>query len=629
MVQIEQMIKKRKPLGFLKDIDLFSSPVRTYFHRHSSETKITKHQINMGTYIGGICSIGFIACIIFRIIKLWIMMENGQKDNIQQLDITNMFESQFSSINVGNSSFMPYFIIENPSSTSNFSDFDIWDDSNTTLNISRLSNYFEPVVIYRERHPKKKDITIIKPMKPCTADDFKKRGSFNTLLDFSQRDKFVICPDFEDDYMDFVLENRYLSEERKSFSLQIIACSPLRNKHCKNQDEVKSIFGSFMFTVYNLVQRIEFFSQNSEERERILTHNHFKEQFQLSSQEYRDNNNFIRINWVEITESGFGFSDDSSITKKFYDQLSNPVWIGQPIVNYEMASRDGGRTFNMENIQEFWGSFYFMSDDAKMHYRTIYGYSDLLTDIGGLFEIVFFILMMVLTPLNNMRFFNKAIRSVYFNEHIQDRRSSVSYLKPVKFNMKHALTKWCWGICDKLKPADNQLYKQGECKIKHDLNLLRMIQNIYKIKASLIVLMKKLGVENDETVQQIQKRYLHLVSLKYEEKPSKDEFAQFLERDEKNIFYDKIFMLKTKKNAPEKRKSVVILPYSREGLRTQSIRKIKTSDKSTNGGPNYKDDSFKTDDSALSITQNNIEDQKIQKLEAQIIVSHQQDDSRS
>lgn len=113
-------------------------------------------------------------------------------------------------------------------------------------------------------------------------------------------------------------------------------------------------------------------------------------------------------------------------------------------------SRDGGETFNNEMMQELWGSFYFLSDDLKIHSKTKYSITDLLGDIGGLFEVFHIVLVILLSPLNNMKFFNKAIRAVYFKETANDLEESVYRVRPVKFNMKHSYTKWCFGICKRL-----------------------------------------------------------------------------------------------------------------------------------------------------------------------------------
>lgn len=116
-----------------------------------------------------------------------------------------------------------------------------------------------------------------------------------------------------------------------------------------------------------------------------------------------------------------------------------------------------------------------MSDDIKFHSRTKYGLSDLLSDIGGLYEVLYIFILAILTPINNIKFLNKAIRAVYISEQHQESDLNTSVLKPVKFNMKHSLFQRIFSFCKIDKHNEKDLYKQGELKLKNDLNLLRMI----------------------------------------------------------------------------------------------------------------------------------------------------------
>lgn len=43
----------------------------------------------MGTYLGGLFSMIFVAGMVYRFTNLWIMMDNGQIDNIQQMEVSN------------------------------------------------------------------------------------------------------------------------------------------------------------------------------------------------------------------------------------------------------------------------------------------------------------------------------------------------------------------------------------------------------------------------------------------------------------------------------------------------------------------------------------------------------------
>lgn len=69
--------------------------------------------------------------------------------------------------------------------------------------------------------------------------------------------------------------------------------------------------------------------------------------------------------------------------------------------------------------------------------------------MGGLFEIFHMVLLAILSPINNMKFFNKAIRAIYYKESKEIPDAPRSFLKPVKFNAKNSVSKSCFGMCKK------------------------------------------------------------------------------------------------------------------------------------------------------------------------------------
>lgn len=87
--------------------------------------------------------------------------------------------------------------------------------------------------------------------------------------------------------------------------MQILSCNPKRNQNCKGKEEIGRLFEDLHFSLYTLYQRIEFVKGEDEyeEEDRIVTHNHQKLQFTLDFNQYQDNNNFVRINKVEITKN--------------------------------------------------------------------------------------------------------------------------------------------------------------------------------------------------------------------------------------------------------------------------------------------------------------------------------------
>lgn len=77
-------------------------------------------------------------------------------------------------------------------------------------------------------------------------------------------------------------------------------------------------------------------------------------------------------------------------------------------------------------------------------------------------------------------------------------------------------------------------------KIKQDLNILRIAQSIYKLRASILVLMSRAKLQ-DELEMEVKEMYLKMISLggKVDKKEVKSNMEQFFERDEKATFYEK------------------------------------------------------------------------------------------
>lgn len=128
---------------------------------------------------------------------------------------------------------------------------------------------------------------------------------------------------------------------------------------------------------------------------------------------YRDNNNFVMVNRAHINKNiylGSAFRKD----RTFYSVIVSPPWIGQSIKTDLLVSRDEGKNFEIETVQMLFGSYYFLSENMIVLNYTSFTTIDLLSDIGGLFEIFYMTLWIFLAPFNNTKFFNKAIRAVYF-----------------------------------------------------------------------------------------------------------------------------------------------------------------------------------------------------------------------
>ena len=124
-----QFFKKDKAFKFLKKIDIFSVPMKTYFHRHDSEQKTINHHERLGSYFGGSVSILFVLGMLFYSLNLVIKMFNGEDDIVNRMVITNpLVNPSHRKIDVNKEVFLPYIRMDLQDWTYDPSTFDIWND---------------------------------------------------------------------------------------------------------------------------------------------------------------------------------------------------------------------------------------------------------------------------------------------------------------------------------------------------------------------------------------------------------------------------------------------------------------------------------------------------------------------
>lgn len=86
-----------------------------------------------------------------------------------------------------------------------------------------------------------------------------------------------------------------------SLSVEIHLCSKDRNPNCKPTTEVKRFLQSYYFTMYTMQSLVEFTAKNLLQNP-LKTTLSFHSQFMVNTEEYRDNNNFMRINKVSTND---------------------------------------------------------------------------------------------------------------------------------------------------------------------------------------------------------------------------------------------------------------------------------------------------------------------------------------
>lgn len=83
---------------FLKDIDIYGVPIKTYFHKYDDglTSSITKDV--MGSYFGGIVSIFVVIVMFVYLTMMLVTMANGDNDILNKSDYANPFDEEYGKI---------------------------------------------------------------------------------------------------------------------------------------------------------------------------------------------------------------------------------------------------------------------------------------------------------------------------------------------------------------------------------------------------------------------------------------------------------------------------------------------------------------------------------------------------
>ena len=82
----------------------------------------------------------------------------------------------------------------------------------------------------------------------------------------------------------------------------------------------------FYFTLYYLDEDVEFANTDNFHKKPTTTMDLIHSQFQLDLNEYRDNNNFIKINNIETKDQRYNIFTDPKYFK-FFTMEKGPYWV--------------------------------------------------------------------------------------------------------------------------------------------------------------------------------------------------------------------------------------------------------------------------------------------------------------
>lgn len=184
---------------------------------------------------------------------------------------------------------------------------------------------------------------------------------------------------------------------------------------------------------------------------------------------------------------------------------SDVFWRSYSSSNTYLVSRDDGATYRNETLRKLWGSYFFVSDIIRTHSRYDFSLIDFFCQLGGLIQFLFITFFILPNWLNTLKLENKAMNQLYIEE-----ESGSGVVKSVNMSLGEAFLHRC--SCLKRHIQSSHRIKEGLARMKEDLNLIRIVQDLYKLRAGMMVLAERQG-EHEEFEQDVKEKYLKMVSL--------------------------------------------------------------------------------------------------------------------
>jgi hypothetical protein len=220
-----------------------------------------------------------------------------------------------------------------------------------------------------------------------------------------------------------------------------------------------------------LVSEIEYFSQ-----------------FALDFDGYRDNNNLLEVHSVKASDNRFLGTENEY---RFFGITPYPPWMSGPYASNSLNSRDGGKTYaREEGNRQLFGAYFFMGEILHLESRSVFGLLGYLSEFGGMQGVLLVLVSFIAFAFNDSKLISKSIRSMYFKKSDEDPKK----MKTIKFKISN-LPGFCFA--SKKKTSDQLLYEKGQERMEQDLDVFKMVQTIYKLKASIKVLAAKM---NDKSI---------------------------------------------------------------------------------------------------------------------------------
>ena len=169
----------------------------------------------------------------------------------------------------------------------------------------------------------------------------------------------------------------------------------------------------------------------------------YHSQFAIEFDKYRDNNNFLRYNNVEYKDNRYNFLENEK-ESQFIDMILGPTWISNALYYDRRITRDGVNFFYEEQNQLL-GTYYFYGVEMLEHSRSARNFIDVLSDWGGLQQIVVTLFGVFVYGINEKFKKAKFIRSFYFLKSSKNPQNKVNIWFSVSDKLSHFKNKMCCG----------------------------------------------------------------------------------------------------------------------------------------------------------------------------------------
>ena len=144
--------------GFLKEVDIFKIPVteNLSFERHNYKTNKSKHNHQLGSYIGGLTSIVVMGFLVAYTIILIIQMHSGDIDQLKNTVMSNPLgeEGGQNDFDLKDFTFMPVIEINTYTPEAQHAHLGIYegDPDDLVFNLTRFYDHVTFIALQRNRN---------------------------------------------------------------------------------------------------------------------------------------------------------------------------------------------------------------------------------------------------------------------------------------------------------------------------------------------------------------------------------------------------------------------------------------------------------------------------------------------